>query len=67
MDIKFDKLWELLEEKNISEKEFQKMCSLSDEELEMIKANDEHIDFAFMDRLCRGLKCNIGDLISHNA
>lgn len=65
MDIKFDKLWKLLDEKKITEKEFQKVCNLSDEELEMLKSNSQHIDLVMLDKLCKGLKCNIADIIAH--
>lgn len=65
MDIKFDKLWKLLDERKITEKEFQKVCNLSDEELEMLKSNSQHIDLVMLDKLCKGLKCNIADIIAH--
>lgn len=65
MDIKFDKLWKLLDERKITEKEFQKVCNLSDEELEMLKSNSQHIDLVMLDKLCKGLKCNIADIIVH--
>lgn len=67
MNIKFNRLWKHLEDKHISLKEFQKICNLSNKELELVKSDSEQIDLVMMNKICKGLNCNIADLITHES
>ena len=59
--IKFDKLWETMENKNISTYYLREKCGIDSKTVRRLKAN-ENIETKTLDKLCSVLKCRLEDI-----
>lgn len=62
--IKFDLLWEKMEERNITQYQLIKEYGISRGQLDRIKKN-ENITTNILDILCNILDCEINDIVIH--
>jgi len=62
MPVDYKKLWILLIEKNITKPQLRKMAKLSPATLTKLNKN-EHVSLEILTRICKELKCNIGDIV----
>lgn len=65
MSIKFDKLFILLKKKEISTYKIRKNNIISQSALSKMKNNDGNIDTRTIDRLCKVLNCQPGDIMEY--
>lgn len=65
MSIKFDKLFILLKKKEISTYKIRKDNIISQSALSKMKKNDGNIDTRTIDRLCKVLNCQPGDIMEY--
>ncbi len=66
MVIRFDALWKQLANREISVTEFRRRCNVSDDEFRRIKSSDPQITLKLINKLCAGLECNIGDILTYH-
>ncbi len=59
--IKYDKLWDTLKEKNISQYKLIKTYGISTGQLDRLRKNDNVSTFT-LDKLCTILKCRLEDI-----
>lgn len=59
--IKYDRLWNTLKEKNISQYKLIKEYGISTGQLDRLRKNDNVSTFT-LDKLCTILKCKLGDV-----
>ena len=62
--IKFDKLWETMEKKNISTYRLREFCGIDSKTIRRLRAND-NIDTKTLDRLCAALGCRLEDIAEY--
>lgn len=62
MSVDYKKLWILLIEKGISKPQLRKMANLSPATLTKLNKN-EYVSMEMLVRVCKALKCNIGDIV----
>ena len=62
--ITYDKLWETMKEKNISQYKLIKDHGISAGQLSRLRAN-VHISTHTIDMLCSILKCNVEDILTY--
>lgn len=62
MSVDYKKLWILLIEKGISKPQLRKMANLSPATLTKLNKN-EYVSMEMLVRICKALKCNIGDIV----
>ena len=60
--VKYDRLWELLKTKNIRKHDLMKMADFSSATLTKLNKN-EIVALAVLVRICKALKCQIGDVV----
>jgi putative transcriptional regulator len=63
--IKFDRLFDLFEQKGITTYKLRKNKIVGNETLRKLKANAGVIDTRTIDRLCDALECQPGDFMEH--
>lgn len=63
--IKFDRLFDLFEQKGITTYKLRKDKIVGNETLRKLKANTGVIDTRTIDRLCDALGCQPGDFMEH--
>ncbi len=62
--IKYDKLWQKLEEKEISQNMLMREYGISSSVLYRLRYN-ESVSMYTIDKLCNILGCDIGDIVMH--
>ena len=62
--IKFDKLWETMERKNISTYRLREFCGIDSKTIRRLRAND-NIETKTLDRLCAALDCRLEDIAEY--
>ena len=62
--IKFDKLWETMERKNISTYRLREFCGIDSKTIRRLRAND-NIEIKTLDRLCAALDCRLEDIAEY--
>ena len=62
--IKFDKLWETMEKKNISTYRLREFCGIDSKTIRRLRAND-NIETKTLDRLCAALDCRLEDIAEY--
>ncbi len=62
--IKFDKLWETMERKNISTYRLREFCGIDSKTIRRLRAND-NIESKTLDRLCAALDCRLEDIAEY--
>lgn len=64
MALSYDKLWNILEQKNITKTEFRKMVDVSSGTLAKMTAN-EPISLSIVERICDIFQCDVSDLLEY--
>ena len=59
--IKFDKLWDTMEKKNISTYYLREKCGIDSKTVRRLRAN-ENIETKTLDKLCSVLNCRLEDI-----
>lgn len=62
MEFNYDKLWKLLIDKKLKKKDLIDLANLSPATIAKMTRN-ESVTLETLGRLCKVLKCNIGDLV----
>lgn len=63
MEIEYKKLWVLLIEKGISKPQFRELAGLSPATLTKLNKG-EYVSMEILTKICKALKCDIGDIVS---
>jgi DNA-binding Xre family transcriptional regulator len=64
MAISYNKLWKLLVDKKMSQSDFRKAVSISPNTLTKMK-KDEPITLTTLERMCRVLDADFGDIVEY--
>ena len=59
--IRFDKLWIMMKEKNISTYQLREQCGIDSKTVRRLRAN-ENIETKTLDKLCTILDCRLEDI-----
>ena len=59
--IKFDRLWDTMEKKNISTYYLREKCGIDSKTVRRLRAND-NIETKTLDKICSVLKCRLEDI-----
>ena len=59
--IRFDKLWQTMEKKNISTYQLREQCGIDSKTVRRLRAN-ENIETKTLDKLCTILDCRLEDI-----
>ena len=62
--IKFDKLWEVMRDRNISTYYLREKCGIDSKSIRRLK-NNENMETKTLDKLCSVLKCRIEDIMEY--
>lgn len=62
--IKFDRLWKVMEEKNISTYKLREECGIDSKTIRRLKAND-NIETKTLNKLCFALECKLEDIAEY--
>lgn len=62
--IKFDKLWKIMEERNISTYYLREKAGIDSKTVRRLKAN-ENIETKTLDKLCAALNCKLEDIAEY--
>ena len=62
--IKFDKLWETMKEKGISNYALREKCGIDSKTVRRLRAND-NVETKTLDKLCAALDCKIEDIAEY--
>ena len=62
--IKFDRLWETMEKKNISTYTLREKCGIDSKTIRRLKAN-ENIETKTLNKLCSVLNCRLEDIAEY--
>ncbi len=62
--IKFDKLWIIMEEKNISTYYLREKCGIDSKTVRRLKAND-NMETKTINKLCGVLDCRVEDIMEY--
>lgn len=65
MPISFSKLFALMAEKNITMYHFRKNKIIGTETFEKMRKGEGHIDTRTIDKLCKELDCQPGDILEY--
>ena len=60
--IRFDKLWETMEKKGVSTYKLREECGIDSKTVRRLRTN-ENIETKTIDKLCRALDCEVGDIM----
>ena len=63
MEIEYKKLWVLLIEKGISKPQFRELAGLSPSTLTKLNKG-EYVSMEVLTKICKALKCDIGDIVN---
>ena len=62
MAISYKKLWKLLIDKKMTQSELRKAADIAPNTMTKLR-RDEPVNLAILDRACKVLECNIGDVM----
>jgi DNA-binding Xre family transcriptional regulator len=62
--VTYKKLWVLLAEKELKRTDLINLCNISSPTLAKLGKN-ENVSVEVLERICRELKCNIGDIVDY--
>lgn len=62
--IVYDKLWKLLESKNLSTYWLREKCGIDSKTVRRLKAND-NMETKTLDKLCSALDCSLSDIAEY--
>ena len=62
--IRFDKLWKLIEEKNISTYYLREQCGIDSKTIRRLRAND-NTETKTLNKLCSVLDCRLEDIAEY--
>lgn len=62
--IKFDKLWETMEEKGITTYRLREKCGIDSKTIRRLRAND-NIETKTLNKLCAVLNCSLEDIAEY--
>ena len=64
MSVSYNKLWETLIDQKMSHIELQRAAEVAPNTMTRIR-RDQPVNFAILDRICRVLGCDFGDIVEH--
>ena len=59
--IRFDRLWETMERKNVTTYQLREKCGIDSKTIRRLKAN-ENMETKTLDKLCTVLECKLEDI-----
>ncbi len=62
--IVYDKLWKLLEDKNLSTYWLREKCGIDSKTIRRLKAND-NMETKTLSKLCQALDCSLSDIAEY--
>lgn len=62
--IRFDKLWSIMEEKQISTYRLRESCGIDSKTIRRLKAND-NMETKTLNKLCAALDCRLEDIAEY--
>ena len=62
--IRFDRLWKIMEEKDISTYQLREKCGIDSKTIRRLKAND-NMETKTLNKLCAALDCSLGDIAEY--
>ena len=62
--IVFDRLWEVMKQKNISTYVLREQCSIDSKTIRRLRAN-ENMETKTLDKLCTVLECSLEDIAEY--
>ena len=62
--IRFDRLWETMEQKKVSTYKLREQCGLDSKTIRRLRAN-ENMETKTLNKLCAALKCSIEDIAEY--
>ena len=62
--IKFDKLWDVMNEKNISTYWLREKCGIDSKTIRRLRAN-ENMETKTLNKLCSALQCKLEDIAEY--
>lgn len=62
--IRFDRLWEIMEQKNITTYQLREQCGIDSKTIRRLKAND-NIETKTLNKLCLALNCRLEDIAEY--
>ena len=62
--IRFDKLWEVMDRRNISTYYLREQCGIDSKTIRRLKAND-NIETKTLNKLCLALNCRLEDIAEY--
>lgn len=64
--IVFDKLWEIMEQREISTYQLRETCGIDSKTIRRLRAN-ENIETKTLNKLCAALSCKLEDIAEYQA
>ena len=64
MAISYNKMWELLIDKNMSTADLRKIANIAPNTMTKLRRN-ESVNLAILSRICAVLQCDFGDIIEY--
>lgn len=64
MSVSYNKLWKMLIDQKMSHFELQKAAEVAPNTMTKMR-RDEPVNLAILDRICRVLGCDFGDIVEH--
>ena len=62
--IRFDRLWKIMEQKNITTYQLREQCGIDSKTIRRLKAND-NIETKTLNKLCVALDCGLEDIAEY--
>ena len=62
--IRFDRLWKIMEQKNITTYPLREQCGIDSKTIRRLKAND-NIETKTLNKLCLALNCRLEDIAEY--
>lgn len=62
MSLSYKKLWKILIDKNLKKSDLNKITGISDSTIAKL-TKGENVNTEILERICRALNCNIGDIV----
>lgn len=62
--IRFDRLWKIMEEKDISTYQLREKCGIDSKTIRRLKAND-NMETKTLNKLCAALNCKLEDIAEY--
>ena len=60
----FDKLWKVMEERNVSTYQLREKCGIDSKTIRRLRAN-ENIETKTLNKLCDALSCDLSDIAEY--